>query len=367
MTELGSIRCLPLSGATLPVRIRDASGTVIVEGMSGRNIDVPAGSYYIGTLLPDGEELLASEPIEVVAGQVADATLGEFEESMTSLSASDAAMDTPMPVVRRWQGDWLSKWSERKPLEADDEQGFLKEAQTLDWERSVIIEREFGTDDLLVIEHEGQRSFHILPLDECFGRGDLSGTRRSISLCLKPSNNGVKLSFSSAISPATNTFLEFVNQGLLSESRVISTDLMVQEDSGLRSPQSSLLRAVLGAYVLLRANQLEGLDRWIQQLIELAPEMPDAYALQAEALARCGDHEGAVGALRRGLEKPCPWFRSGVSYSLERLRLYIDLHVEPKVGFNLSAEDIRKFKARKAQLERAANHLDTNALFATFK
>ena len=56
----------------------------------------------------------------------------------------------------------------------------------------------------------------------------------------------------------------------------------------------SLLRAVLGAYVLLRANELDGMDLWTSNLVSWFPWLPDALALRVEYLARDGEHAAAL-------------------------------------------------------------------------
>lgn len=378
MTEFGAIRCSSTSGTTLPVRIRDGSGTVIVEGISGREIGVAPGRYHVCALLPDGRELMADELVEVVAGTTLEATLDdlyrEAAEMLAPMPAGDAVgtgerggserAPEAMPlVVRHWRGNWLESQS---PYDIDPS-GFVGDAIAFALGQTVVLQRDFGADDLLVADYAGKRSIHILPLDECIDCGDGSPGPRTIGVGVHLIEDVARLQFSSQTSADTNAFLGFIEHGLLSESRAISHDFIVRGEAALRSSGSSLLRALLGAYVLLRSNQLEGLDGWIRQLVEVSPDLPDAYAVQAEMLARVGDHDGAVDALRRSLDMPCPWFRSGVSYTLERLRLYIDVHREPKVGFTLYGRDLDRFNARKKQLERAATHLDNSAMFATFR
>lgn len=371
MFGFGSIRCSSPSGTTLPIRIRDTSGTVIVEGISGREIDVSPGLYHVGALLPDGSELLAPELVEVTAGMIVEAILQEVEQAIPLASAPMPAGDAPNApaplMARRWRGDWLAAAARLDDPGTLDESCFVGESYEFHTDQPVVIGRDFKVDDVLVVEYGGKRSIHVMPLDECIVCVDESPAARSIGVRARIVGEIAELCFSSPISPDTNAFMEFIDHGLLTESRAISSDFVMHGEVALRSAQSSLLRAVLGAYVLLRANQLNGLDRWIDQLIEASPELPDVYALQAELHARIGDHDGAVDALRRSLDKPCPWFRSGVSYSLERLRLYIDVHREPKVGFTLQGNDLDRFIERKTLLARAATHLDTGAVFATFR
>ena len=61
----------------------------------------------------------------------------------------------------------------------------------------------------------------------------------------------------------------------------------------------SPLLAVLGAYVLLRANELEGMDVWTDNLVQWFPWLPDVLAVRIEYLARQGNHMTASKLLRK--------------------------------------------------------------------
>lgn len=364
MKKRGSI-FMPSTGATVPLRVRDKDGTVVVEGVSGKEIEVAEGCYRVGAILADGLEVLLDELVEVVAGQTVSAPPVDVERQNPLARQPDDDSQPQAVSARRWRGDWLASFSEQPTGLNPGAEGFIDGAITLAANEPTIIERDFDRDDLLVIEGSRGLNIHVLPLDRCLFGKEVSGERVAIGVECKAMLDRFELKYSSPVDPATNAFLEYVDNALLSESSAISADFVERSQHAIQSERSSLLCAVLSAYVLLRANQLEGLDRWTQQLVELVPDMPDAFALHMETLARMGNHGKAVEALRSGLGKGCPWFRSGLSYSLERLRLYIDVHSEQN-SFRLSDEDLANFKKRKTQIERAAINLDTTALFTTF-
>jgi hypothetical protein len=396
MPDAGTIRCSPPESwtriGTLPVRVRTASGTVVAEGVSGREITVPTGVYYVSAILPDGGEVVSGEPVSVAPGDVTEAVLERFEQRPAGSGRPDTALvfDAPAPpqasspglagdaaiepaaipgtlqlTGKRWRGDWLAEGGGARDMLIGSS-GFTGEIFTLAEAEPLVLKRDFGNDDVLIFDHDGRKTYCILPLDECVACADAARGDRTIEMCWRSSPDGPMISFASQVSPDMNAILEFVNHGLLAESRAVSVDLIMQGEAAMSRPETSLLQAVLGAYVLLRANRTEGLDQWIDRLVAIAPGMPDAYALKAETCARLGRHQEAIDALRAGRGKGCPWFRSGLSYMLERLRLYIDVHREKANSFLLSGQDFNDFVDLKAKVERCASHLNTGQVFTTF-
>lgn len=396
MTEPGVILCSPPESwkriGTLPIRVRTAAGTVVAEGVSGREIKVPTGVYYVSAILPDGDEVVSGEPVAVASGDVTEAVLDGFAQESAGNGRLDAVLSSEAPAAsqasspglagdtltervsaqgapqltaKRWRGDWLAEGGGARDMWIGSA-GFTGEVFTLAEAEPLVLKRDFGSDDVLVFDHGGRRTYCILPLDECIACVGAARPDRAVEVRWQSLPDGPMVTFASQVSPDMNAILDFVNHGLLAESRAVSVDLIMQGESAMSRPETSLLQAVLGAYVLLRANRTEGLNQWIDRLIAIAPDMPDAYALKAETSARLGRHQEAIDALRLGRGKGCPWFRSGLSYTLERLRLYIDVHREKANSFLLPEQDFDDFVTLKTKVEHCASHLHTGQVFTTF-
>jgi hypothetical protein len=82
------------------------------------------------------------------------------------------------------------------------------------------------------------------------------------------------------------------------------------------------IAATVGAYSLLRTGALEALHDWTKNLYNWIEWLPDAVPILAEHRARQGRHAEALEILVRLPERGLPMFTDGLSYALDRLRLY---------------------------------------------
>jgi hypothetical protein len=122
--------------------------------------------------------------------------------------------------------------------------------------------------------------------------------------------------------PAVSNLWTFISASAFDESRQLAAaqvdDLVAFGPSGT----GTSLAALFAAYVLLRANQLDRLEPCLKALQPCADQWPDVRILTAESLARRGLHDQAVRMLAALPAAPWPLFRPGVTYALQRLRLY---------------------------------------------
>ena len=140
-----------------------------------------------------------------------------------------------------------------------------------------------------------------------------------------------------------NSLLDFVDNSKANEARSISRTLVMRPDYSATKKQSPL-RATLGAYVLIRANQLEGLDEWTSNLVASHPWLPDALAVRVEYLARSGRHPEAMKPLLEIPKSGAPLFRSGIAYLADRAKTYASLAPEGKSSLQVSATDTARLE-----------------------
>jgi hypothetical protein len=370
----------------LPVRLRSPRGELIASGVSGRAIAAAPGRYLVSITLPNGREIIADDPVDLSAD--APVVPPNFDEDIfASIPLQSfvpgAAAPPPPPMMAAvapamvgappaetppadqpeavtaltFQGDWTEIWNEEAApivdFGADIAAGRVRIS-----DQPVRIDRGDAPDHLLGIRIPSGRRLFVVPFDVGVPRHD--GERRSIFVQLKP--NGSSVRFTSPVSAETNTFLEFVDQNLISEATRLARDLLTHGTAQGNAP--SLLRAIVAAYVLLRVNELAGVEPHLDRLTAIAADVPDAHVIRAEVYARLGRHAEAIAALREGYSTGCPWLRSGMSHLLERLRFYLEVD-EGSFPFQLG-DELDQFATWKRRLERMARRLDTTELFTTF-
>ncbi len=372
----------------LPVKVRSATGALVGSGVSGQRIVVPPGAYRVAVVMPNGHELFAAQATHVQAGRIAiprivlpdEATRTEMVSranpvslQMTeSLSADTMMMDAEAPAgrqipVQQWCGKWLGDWS--GPAEALAS-GLRPDSFILTETEQKILPADDAHDRFLITRYQAlgrdMLRFTIVPHDECITCIGEEAQARLILATVREDSDPPAIKYASSISTETNALLNFVDAGVLGEMQTVSSAFIGQGASAMLQARVSLLRGMTGAYVMLRANSLDGMEDWLNQLGGMAPALPDTHTLKAELLARLGRHDEAVLSLRHAMNALCPWFRAGVSYLLERLRLYTDLDEDTRKTLALAPEDWAHFEKARKRLERLAPMLVVGQIFTTF-
>jgi hypothetical protein len=230
----------------------------------------------------------------------------------------------------------------------------------------MILDHVPGADQLLALRIGAATRYAVVPYDECAACVGENPNPRAIAARLVTGPAGPAVRFRSSIAEEANTLLAFVENGVLTEMWTVSQDMVNQGERAMYGAGSSILRAVTGAYVLLRANHLDGLDAWLRTLDEAAPTLPDIDILRAEMLARLGMHDDALALLQGAIGGRCPWFRSGLSYMLERVRLYIDVSANRDVPFAIAEAELPRFIEARARLDRLMRVLVRGQVMSTF-
>lgn len=384
MSDIGLITCDAPPSETghgpLPVYIRSGEGDVIGSGVTGTPIAVPPGRYYATVLLPDGREIGAPDAVIVASGQQEQCVAGVCwiaspqavgvaapTAGAAPPMASATAVSPPPPdgsaneaTVTLWRGNWLALWRDgemhRPELSAP--------GQRLATGSPLNIDSVGGDDQLLALPIEGGASplmrLFIVPYDIPAGGGV-----RHISAQLNIAGGSPQVDFRTS-DAAVNTMLAFVEANILTNMMRLTTELVKQAEAGTNVAAISTLGTITGTYILLRSNVLEGVEKWLDQVDEIDPGQPDISILRVEMLGRLGRHDDAVEFLKGMIGGRAPWFRAGLSYMLERLRLYVDVSNNPDAPFALSANDMDAFKRARNALEIVLPMMDNNRHMATF-
>ena len=325
------------SGA-LPIEVRDEKLILRARGVSDDSLEVPPGRYYVTALLPNGDQSTVDGVI-VEAGEnkqlniplsdvVFPATL------QTTDTLSDSLWEISRPVTQYFfrqsfailRGNWLA---EKFPGTVS--QVPLKREPTTRSNLDIPFSREVVW---IEIERSKRYNYFAVPVDEA------GSTTAEWSLDLKTDKLTVNLDFHDG---ELNSLLDFVEKSKANEARSISRTLVTRPDYYATKKQSPL-RATLGAYVLIRANQLDGLDEWTSNLVASHAWLPDALAVRVEYLARSGRHPEALKLLLEIPKSGTPLFRSGISYLADRAKTYASLGAEGKSGLQASAADMARLE-----------------------
>ena len=127
--------------------------------------------------------------------------------------------------------------------------------------------------------------------------------------------------------------LRYWEQGRWQLAANASSSTAVSAETLLFQKTQHPISAAIGAYALLRLGALDRLHNWSENLMNWFQWLPDGAAIRGEHLARMGEHQLALQAFCLLRERGLPYFSDGLSYAVDRLRLYQSLgqkQFEPK-------------------------------------
>ncbi|HMM87568.1 carboxypeptidase-like regulatory domain-containing protein [Bradyrhizobium sp.] len=326
------------SGA-LPVEVRDEKLVLRARGVSDDTLEVPPGRYYVTAQLPNGDQATVDGIVTVNPGDnkqldipLRDVTFPATLETTNTLADSFWKYSRPVTQVFFRQsfailhGNWLAD-----KVPGTISKGPLKREPTTRSNLDVPFSREAVW---IEIERSKQYNYFAVPVDE-------GGTTTvEWTLDLDTDKLALKFDFHDG---ELNSLLDFADSSKANEARSISSTLVTRPDY-YATKKPSPLRATLGAYVLIRANQLEGLDEWTGHLVASHPWLPDTLAVRVEYLARSGRHPEALRVLLDVPQSGAPLFRSGVSYLADRAKTYARLAPEGKSSLQVSTADTARLE-----------------------
>jgi hypothetical protein len=320
------------SGA-LPIEVRDEKLVLKARGVSDDTLEVPPGRYFVTATLPNGEQSTVDAPVVLGAGETRQLEISVSDLSFppkleTTNTLSDSLWEISRPVTQYFfrqsfaviRGNWLAGKFPDAGLRAPTR----REPTT----RSNMDIPFSGEAVWIEIESSKKYNYFAVPIDE--------GGSTTVEWSLDIQSDKLKLKFD-LHDGELNSFLDFIDNSNAAEARLISRNMVLRLDSSAR--KQSPLRAVLGAYVLIRANQLEGLDAWTSRLVESCPWLPDALAIRVEYLARNDRHPEALMSLLDIPNWGAPLFRSGIGYLADRAKTYAKLAPEGGARLQISAAD----------------------------
>jgi hypothetical protein len=358
-------------GGDVPVEVRDSKSMVLkARGVSGGTLKVPAGKYWVGATLPDGQQASPDDLVEVAAGESKEVVLSWANldlpaplERDPSLSGTLADFVRPMTQIftgksaARVHGNWLAARLESKSqsLPKSEPKSFTRERVS-----SLTIDTRLS-DLPAILEISARRSFPTYVALPVAGESGRTTTQWDVDAVSGQAS--VHFDFHDE---KLNTFFDYVQQGFAQEARSISRTLVKQAESYLEERKSPV-RALLAAYVLLRANELDDLDSWSKALCDDYEWLPDGVAIRVEYLAREGAHQAAAETLPLLARRGAPWFRSGVAYVAARAKLYSSVLGTSKAKFEVNPEMRTLIDRMAKELDELTAALDLTQMISVYR
>jgi hypothetical protein len=311
----------------LPVEVRKPNLALVAKTLATKTVDVQPGTYFVSATMPAGQELYT----QVIVGDTdALATLEPEQESPHESHEQTFFMSTGLFAHSR-----LGLASDEHEVEAlgsvEATMGLLRGA---DPRTAVRVQIPFiyfekvgagvqfriagsAPDSPQQLEFLRPRKppLHVaMPVSS--GQTGLVVVRR-----LATGNSDLVVDVHVANGEA-DLLLSGLSAGYLREaSEALSSD-QISAEKLLYAKEADPFGAAVGAYALLQFGELDRLHNWTENLMNLFQWLPDGPPIRGEHLARMGRHQEAIEAFVQMPLRGIPQFSIGISYALNRLRVY---------------------------------------------
>ena len=316
----------------LPVEVRKPNMALVTRTLSTETVEVPPGTYHIVATLPAGVELY--ERAEVVADKAtivvlrpdpADVSPSESLEVQRYFVGTPAASALPMPAavglealgpseematLRVLAGNPLAGDRLMGRLTPDDPAAWLDPQPPPEPGIARFVCRG-GTGRFVQLLQRGQPPLNLaLPISPDVGC--------TLDLVRQPT--GPLAPEPHLPHVGADSTLRYYERGLLDQVR--TTTSAISFERLLQQKMADPIAAAVGAYMLLRLGELDRLHDWTRNLADWFPWLPDGLVLWGEHQARLGRHAEALAAFLQLPDRGLPIFSDGLSYAVDRLRLY---------------------------------------------
>jgi len=331
-----------LSNITLPVEIRTLSGALIRRSLVSDRVSLPAGDYVAVLRLPAGQEYqtLFSIPktgeVEVILSADNESDhpqrardLIRSEGPASVLLKYPAFRDAPFSKATSFGLESFAQHNVGVPslhsiigYEGNILSGNLNKLEGSEWltvlparedAREVELECQNRKVTLIQVHRHWRKPLHLLLPNSRTDKEDL---------CHLVFRNTGTLDYVVEAHPGdirADALLQYRRQGLAAEAITLSLAYAQQLLEGkIEQP----VVAAVAAYTLLQWGSLEQLRDWSQNLYRRVDWLPDGVVIHGEYLARQGKPEEALDVFITLWDRGMPMFTDGLSYILNRLRLY---------------------------------------------
>jgi hypothetical protein len=326
-----------LTNGSIPVEVRRPNLTLAATGLTSENIELEPGSYYVTAKLPAGQELY--DYVEVREGLPNKALLKpDFEdESPHEWQAAQHYLVAQQTNARASKGILEALGGEPVEAKLRSIQGnILNQDYLISEPQNWVF--NYG-DNLADFEIDGTNKIQfaqlLQPNAPALNMALPAFKKFSCKLVVVRQPDG-RFTFDAHLkNSAADMLLRYSQKGFQEQASLTAKALDKAFDNALDKAlvaQRLLeykvedpIAASVGAYSLLRFGMLEYLHEWTENLRNWFKWLPDGSAIRGEHYARGGQHQKALQAFLELSERGLPLFSDGLSYAVDRLRVYTSL------------------------------------------
>jgi hypothetical protein len=359
--DFGSSELISLD---LPIEVRKSNLALVAQSTTSQSVELEPGTYFITTRLPAGQEL--SNQIKMRKGK---------DETVTLTPELEDRSPHEWLEVQHYLGSLptnLYQSSELEVLGPGDEvdarlRGFRGNLLQDALENADPWEMPSSSDEVVKLRIRGANQVQLVqllqPITPPINMALPVSIMNGCQLIIARLANGTCSIDVDLENTAAEALLRYYESGQLSKvSALTNTSSTTQiSESLLYGKDTDPIAASVGAYTLLRLGELERLHTWTENLKDLFTWLPDGVVIRAEHLARVGEHDQALTVLLDLPSRGLPFFSDGLSYALDRLRLYISVGRSKVTLANMPQAQVLL-----EQLQRFATFVDFHKPILTF-
>jgi hypothetical protein len=350
-----------LSYVDVPVEVRRTNMTLAATGLSSESVELEPGDYYVTARMPAGQELydyvnlVEGQPNKaVLSPEVEDESPHEWHASQHYLVAQRTALKTAGGVLEELGG--VPVEAKLRRIQGDILNGAYEISEPPNWNfdygDGLAVCTVRGTDKIQfaqLLQPDAPALNMALP---AFREFDCR-----LNVVRQP---GGRFTFDAHLENVmADMLLRYSQKGFQEEASLAAKAFDAERLllSKVRDP----IAAAVGAYALLRFGMIEYLREWTENLRDWFEWLPDGSAIRGEQYARRGEHEEALRAFLELSGRGLPLFGDGLSYAVDRLRVYSGLK-------QLFADDVQRRRAQDLleRLQATAACTDFREPFTTF-
>lgn len=316
-----------VSQVGIPIELRKLDLALVGKTLSTASLDVEPGRYIISTIFPAGQQITQVQEVSTGANNITIKPPPElesphenhekvhyFDKSLIPMANVDLGLES-MPNPRT--GTAFLSFFEGEPLLGTvtkiDSRKFPYVQAGSEFSEFSIPANSINKRFAQLVRSGGTTLNTALPVGPDWG----------CKLILRPDGDG-SYSFSVQLDNLeASLLLRYQEEGIYDQIKTVSRSEKNDPEKLLFLKGADPIAAAVGAYTILKFDQIERLHTWTVNLRDRFPWLADGSAICGEHFARIGNDPWALDSFLQLKERGLPFFSDGLGYALSRLRNYL--------------------------------------------